>query len=134
MTTSNNVLDLSYWSLFLVRDVPAASRSIVAAERMSARMGFGPPKILTADDTVVYVYPKRRKYCNFRVRQLLATCGIFVFRGAIGEAALKIFYDIFDGAFAQLHEAYCHRKQCSAASYARRVQQEWNEPPRRGSR
>jgi hypothetical protein len=96
---------------FLVRGLPAAKRNVLAAERICARMGFGPPKILAADSIAVYVYPKRghphTNTVTFARGDFVAACGTFIFRRAIGEAALKAFYDAFNGDFSLLDEAVC---------------------------
>ena len=96
---------------FLIRGRSDASRSAVAAERICAKMGFATPKILSADGIVVYVYPKRgQTHTNtvtFASGDFAVACGTFIFRGEIGEAALKAFYNVFDGDFSHLAEAVC---------------------------
>src|SRR5215469_17030124 len=96
---------------FLIRDGQAKSSSVLAAARICERMGFGPPDILTADKLVVYVYPKRGQTrpntIKFACGDFIAACGTFVFRGMIGQAALKAFYEQFNGDFSLLEEAIC---------------------------
>jgi asparagine synthase (glutamine-hydrolysing) len=96
---------------FLIRARPDTSRNAMAAERICAKMGFAAPKIFSADGVVVYVYPKRgQTHTNtvtFANGDFAAACGTFIFRGEIGEAALKAFYNVFDGDFSELAEAVC---------------------------
>ena len=74
----------------------------MAAERICAKMGFAAPKIFSADGVVVYVYPKRgQTHTNtvtFANGDFAAACGTFIFRGEIGEAALKAFYNVLQCA------------------------------------
>jgi asparagine synthase (glutamine-hydrolysing) len=96
---------------FLIRGRPDASRNAIAAERICAKMGFAAPKIFSADGVMVYVYPKRSQThtntVTFANGDFAVACGTFIFRGEIGEAALKAFYNVFDGDFSQLDEAVC---------------------------
>ena len=97
---------------FLVRGGLDVSRSVAAAERICAKMGFAHPKILSAAGTVVYVYPKRgQPHANaitFANGDFVVACGTFIFRGEIGEAALRAFYNVFDGDVSLLDDAICH--------------------------
>jgi len=96
---------------FLIRGGGDTSRNAIAAERICAKMGFTAPKIFSADGIVVYVYPKRgQTHTNtvtFANGDFAVACGTFIFQGKIGEAALKAFYNVFDGDFSQLDEAVC---------------------------
>jgi asparagine synthase (glutamine-hydrolysing) len=96
---------------FLIRGTPDTGRNAMAADRISAKMGFAAPKIFSADGVVIYVYPKRghthTSTVTFANGDFAVACGTFIFRGEIGEAALRAFYNVFDGDFSQLGEAVC---------------------------
>ncbi|HXP74075.1 MAG TPA: hypothetical protein VN823_08010 [Stellaceae bacterium] len=79
---------------------------------MCAAIGFGRPRILAANEVTAYVYPKLGQseptVVTFRGGDFAFACGTFIFRGTLGQIALRAFYRAFDGDFALLDDAMSH--------------------------
>src|SRR3954471_9714080 len=90
--------------LFFITSGTDAAGHASRAERICTKMGFSGPQIFKEEGALIYAYPKRGQTrvnsVTFLNGDFIFACGTFIFRGEMGEAALKNFYNSFTGDFS----------------------------------